>query len=494
MKIWKPLLTLAFCAVALCGCGRDAGPFTQEGCMEFLHNNMPVEDAFAYDESYWAENVAKTLEVREKMGWDVPEKEFLHFVLPVRVADEPLDRFRLEYADSVCEAVKGLSMYDAVLELNYWCLSHVNYNPDAQGNLSPLGVMAWKGAQCDGLTVFTVNVLRAAGIPARKVDVSWAHVGMGHSWTEVWVDGKWYFIGSVEPHVRLNAAWFNDPASRCYQTSVKVFGRYDGPEPVISRTDLGTTVNTIPLYTRNLRDASVTVVDSRNRPVPGATVDFMAYNAGSLFSLGKSVTGSDGRAVLRSVGCGSIIVFAFKDDSYGVCVEDGSESDIVMREHSDDPVHFATTALRIPPVDLMYEAPTDEQFEHVLERDAVCDSIRVSIAGSANPDSLARKAVRDACRPHIPRVDVPSTVGNVRLQPVVSGDIAMGRDFSFMAFCSDGLEPVRSIYVAPGRYLLVTGFRPDEDSVVLGLDVFTIPENVKTARIPVALRSDYRSR
>ena len=54
---------------------------------------MPLPDSLVFPREYWEENVAKTLQVRDRMGWDIPEREFLHFVLPLRVNNEDLDDF-----------------------------------------------------------------------------------------------------------------------------------------------------------------------------------------------------------------------------------------------------------------------------------------------------------------------------------------------------------------------------------------------------------------
>ena len=494
MKIWKLLLAMAFSASAFCGCGGGDGELDVDRCLDFLYDNMPVDDEFAYDHTFWEENVAKTLEIRDRMGWDVPEREFLHFVLPVRVGDEPLDRFRLEYADSICAAVEGMNMSDAVLEINYWCLSHVNYRSDAPGNLSPLGVMAYKGSQCDGLTVFTVNAMRAAGIPARKVICCWSHADLGHGWTEVWVDGKWLFCGSAEPHVYPGIGWFNDRASQCFQTEVAVFGRYDGPEPVVSRSDGCTTINSLALYTRNLRDASVRVVDLKGAPVQGATVDFRYYNSGSLMSIGQCVTGPDGVATVRGTGCGSLVAFAFKDGMAGIGIDDGSRPSIELRGLPDESVHVATAELSIPPADDNIPPYTDEQFLQVLARDAVCDSIRNSLPDFQNPDSVARAAVLRASRPYIPHVRLPASSGEISVVPVTDGSLQYGHDFSLLRLDAGKLEPVRSLKVAPGRYILVTGRRCGESNVIVSLDMFVIPEGIDVARLPVSIPSETHSR
>ena len=102
-------------------------PLTRDGYVDYLYKYMPLPDSLANPRSFWEEAVEKTLEVRDRMKWGVPEKEFRHFVLPLRVNNEDLDRFRALYADELCQRVKGMSLHDAALELNHWCHEWVTY-------------------------------------------------------------------------------------------------------------------------------------------------------------------------------------------------------------------------------------------------------------------------------------------------------------------------------------------------------------------------------
>ena len=86
--------------------------------VEWLYASMPLPDSLQYPREYWEANVAKTLEVRQAMDWGIPEREFRHFVLPLRVNNEALDDFRTVYADTLCRRVKGLSLGEAALEIN----------------------------------------------------------------------------------------------------------------------------------------------------------------------------------------------------------------------------------------------------------------------------------------------------------------------------------------------------------------------------------------
>ena len=106
----KALLVAVACCLALASCTSRSDKY-----VDFLYAGMPLPDSAAHDRAWWQANVDKTLAVRDRMGWGVPEREFRHFVLPLRVNNEPLDDFRLLYADTLCARVAGLSLAEAAV-------------------------------------------------------------------------------------------------------------------------------------------------------------------------------------------------------------------------------------------------------------------------------------------------------------------------------------------------------------------------------------------
>ena len=84
--------------------------------MTFLYAYMPIGDITDYSGAFYLENVRQAFQAKEEMPWgkDIPEKEFRHFVLPVRVNNENLDSSRMVFYAELKDRVKGLSLYDAV--------------------------------------------------------------------------------------------------------------------------------------------------------------------------------------------------------------------------------------------------------------------------------------------------------------------------------------------------------------------------------------------
>ncbi len=284
--------------------------------LEFLYAYMPLADAVDYPASYYLDQVRATFRIREEMGWKVPEREFRHFVLPIRVNNENLDTARVVFNREIAPRVKGLSMKEAILEVNHWCHEKMTYQPSDARTSSPLASMMNALGRCGEESTFCVAALRSVGIPARQVYTPrWAHTDDNHAWVEAWADGQWHFIGACEPEPVLDLGWFNAPASRAMLMHTKVFGRYDGPEEVVLESPNYTEVNLIDNYATTAR-ADFRVVDAAGKPVEGARVDFCIYNYAEFYPAVSKYTDADGRTFLSS-GLGDLLVWASKDGAYG---------------------------------------------------------------------------------------------------------------------------------------------------------------------------------
>ena len=290
----------------------------QKEAMTFLYAYMPLADIADHPGEFYLENVDYAFKAREEMPWGkvVPEREFRHFVLPIRVNNENLDDSRKVFYEELKDRVKNLSLYDAVLEVNHWCHEKVIYTPSDARTSSPLASVKTAYGRCGEESTFTVAALRSVGIPARQVYTPrWAHTDDNHAWVEAWVDGKWYFLGACEPEPVLNLGWFNAPASRGMLMHTKVFGRYNGPEEVMYRTPRYTEINVIDNYAPTAK-ADVTIVDADGKPVADAKVEFKVYNYAEFYTVASKQTDADGKTFLTA-GKGDMLVWASKDGKFG---------------------------------------------------------------------------------------------------------------------------------------------------------------------------------
>ena len=286
--------------------------------LQFLYAYMPLADVTDYPVEFHLQNVRATLEAREQMPWGkkVPDLLFNHFVLPLRVNNEALDMSRPVFYKEVKERVAGMSMADAILEVNHWCHEHVTYQPSDARTLSPLACMNTAIGRCGEESTFTVAALRAVGIPARQVYTPrWAHTDDNHAWVEAWADGSWHFRGACEPEAVLDLGWFNAPASRAMLMHTRAFGDYNGPEEVMLRTRNFTEINLIGNYAATA-SSQVQVLDKSGHPVKGARVEFRIYNYGEFYPAATKYTDNKGLTSLTA-GKGDMLVWASKDGWYG---------------------------------------------------------------------------------------------------------------------------------------------------------------------------------
>lgn len=294
----------------------------EKEALEFLYAYMPLSDLADYDGEYFLGQVRAAFEARDYFDWGkkIPDDVFRHFVLVSRVNNENLDTARQVFFDELKDRVKGLTMEQAVLEVNHWCHEKVTYRGTDGRTSSPLALMKTSWGRCGEESTFTTTALRAVGIPARQCYTPrWVHTDSNHAWVEAWVDGEWRYVGACEPEPELDVAWFSAPVKRAMMVHTNVFGLYDGPEEKNLQTDLYSVINLLENYVDadNRRVVKVKVVDKNTgNPVDGAEVKFMIYNFAEYYPISSTRTSKDGVASVIT-GLGDVMIWANKDDAYG---------------------------------------------------------------------------------------------------------------------------------------------------------------------------------
>ncbi len=321
----KLFLIIAF-AILATACSNNK----EQKALAFLNASMPQCDLVDYSEDYFLKNIQTSFKAKKEMPWGkrVPEREFKHFVLPIRVNNENLDDFRMAYYEELRDRVKDLSMYDAVLEVNHWCHEKVNYKGSDSRTSSPMATIKTSWGRCGEESTLLVSALRTVCIPARQVYVPrWAHCDDNHAWVEAWVDGQWHFLGACEPEPVLDLGWFNAPASRALLVHTRVLGDYDGPEEVISKTPYYTEINVIDNYAETAK-LNVKIVGDYKKNVKDARVDFKIYNYSEYHTVATKYTDNQGETWLTA-GRGTMMVYASKDEKIGWDVVKIGEIDTV---------------------------------------------------------------------------------------------------------------------------------------------------------------------
>jgi len=329
----------------------------------FLFAYMPLNDMADYSGEFFLANADMALKARKEFPWGkhIPDDIFLHYVLPYRVNNENLDSFRLIYYDEIKERIKGLGLNDAALEINHWCHEKVTYQPSDSRTSSPMYTILSARGRCGEESTFTVTALRTAGIPARQVYTPrWAHTDDNHAWVEVWIDGKWHYMGACEPEPVLDRGWFTEPARRAMLVHSKSFGASSGNENAIRKMKYFTEVNNLSRYAIT-KKLFVKVLDSLNNPVSDALVEYKLYNYAEFYSLASLKTDMNGLSSFET-GMGDLLIWAVKNDKFSFRKVSVSENDTVSLNLENNIRQSGTEILDIvvPPVqDSFPSLPSD---------------------------------------------------------------------------------------------------------------------------------------
>lgn len=352
--------------------------------MKYLYANMPYSDVGNYSFDMIRDYAAHGVFLWENSPYRdrMTEKMFLSDVLYHRVNEEEIKPCRSFFWNQVKELVQGRSMLEAVLEINYWCASEVTYQATDDRTSSAIDIYRCGFGRCGEESVFAVNVLRSAGIPARQVYVpKWSHCDDNHAWVEVWCDGIWHYIGACEPEAVPDRGWFTNAASRAMLVRSRRFerpaagpagwgigldGSFDAeaekrldmaerngseaekmPEVTdldgssaktekmtgiteesdrfICREGIDVILNQLDRYART-RKITVQVTDTKGRAVPDAVVSMEVLNYAELSPI-ASIKADQNGCVSFVTGLGSLHIAACADGKYGECMADTRSED-----------------------------------------------------------------------------------------------------------------------------------------------------------------------
>jgi transglutaminase-like putative cysteine protease len=302
----------------------------QKEALQFLFAYMPLSDLADYSGDFFLANINAALRARSETPWGmkIPEEIFLHYVLPFRVNNENLDSFRIAFYDEIMDRIHGLDLENAALEINHWCHEKVAYQPADIRTSSPMCTILSARGRCGEESTFTVASLRTAGIPARQVYTPrWAHTDDNHAWVEVWIDGKWYYMGACEPEPVLDRGWFTEPARRAMLVHTKSFGAWYGDQNIINKYKFYTEVNNLSKYAP-VKRLIVKVTDDEDNPVSNSLVEYKLYNYAEFYTLAAVPTDDNGISSFET-GFGDLLVWASKDSGFGYRLVTGSETDTI---------------------------------------------------------------------------------------------------------------------------------------------------------------------
>lgn len=299
--------------------------------MQFLYAYMSLNDLIDKTPHFYLQQVQIAFEAQKTFNWgkSVPEDLFRHFVMPPRVNNEDLDTARVLFFNELKPRIINLTMYEAALEVNHWCHEKMAYRGADERTSSPLASLLTALGRCGEESTFAVTAFRAVGIPARQCYTPrWAHTDDNHAWVEVWVDGKWQYLGACEPEPELNMGWFAQPAKRAMMVHTNVFGPYRGKEEILLYDQNFTKINLIQNYATT-KTISVRVLDAKGIPVPQSIVKFQLYNYAEFYTIAEQKTTENGISKITT-GLGDLMVWAIAGNKFGYKKISVSETDTVV--------------------------------------------------------------------------------------------------------------------------------------------------------------------
>lgn len=294
----------------------------EEILMRFLYGTMPVRDGGEYGFEVFLSFVKHALWLRENVEWcrELPEDIFVHHVLYYRINSEDISDCRSFFCRKLQSRISGMTLKEAVLEINYWCAEHVVYESTDSRTASPMTLYRCGRGRCGEESTFAVTAYRSVGIPARQVYTPrWAHCDDNHAWVEVYVEGEWYFLGACEPEGILNKGWFAAPASRAILIHSRTFCDFvsQSAEECVGREEMLIYYNNTSAYGKTAV-LTIKVKDRLGNPVKEASVALEILNMSEFFPAAVLLTDELGEARITA-GRGTVHIRAWKGSFFAEC-------------------------------------------------------------------------------------------------------------------------------------------------------------------------------
>jgi hypothetical protein len=288
---------------------RDTCTAAEAQAFDFLFAWLPTADLAAWRAGQVIADIRLALATRAEAPWrdQVDEESFLRFVLPHRVAQEPVEAWRPRLHDLLWPRVRDLSLPDAILETNRFCREWATFQPSSARDQAPSATMARGLGRCEEEMIFFVCAARSVGIPARPCYTPWWTASDdNHAWVEAWAGDRWHYLGACEPEAELDRAWFTGPARRAGLVLSVAYGEGvpssastgSAATEVYARGRGATLVNSTGVYTTAGRAtvhwadlAATGIADTLALKRAKVPVTIHVFNSGSLVPLGTFAAG-----------------------------------------------------------------------------------------------------------------------------------------------------------------------------------------------------------
>jgi transglutaminase-like putative cysteine protease len=284
---------------------------------EFILDNSSDNDLAVLTPAYLDEHLTYALKTKDlPYTKDIPEELFRHFILPLRISQEPFEEWRKKFYDDLYDKVSRVStINEAIMIADLYYTEGVYFKQTSGRDQGPLLCIKRGYGRCEEMMILQMCVSRAVGIPCRPASAPyWSFTNSNHVWTEVWTPEGWKIVPEAYPVKYRQSSWEIDRALKAPLITTSAFGKYASKD-VLESMDYSTEINTTMNYTKVI-PTTVTVQDKAGNPIKNANVYYYATTFGGLFVLQTAETDENGVARVE-FGESSMFVTAGKDKLIG---------------------------------------------------------------------------------------------------------------------------------------------------------------------------------
>lgn len=279
--------------------------------MEYLYGTMPLSDVANYEFEVFLSYAKHGIILLETTK--VPKDIFLNYVLYHRINNESIEDCRSFFHDEVVKEMGEIvPSEEKILAINYFCASHVTYRASDDRTAAPKVIYQKGHGRCGEQSTLVCSIYRSVGLPARQVySKRWSHCDDNHAWVEIYLDGKWYFLGACEPEEVLNKGWFLVASSRSMLIHHRTFGIEKNSRNWIQKEGNSSIYNELKTYAPTV-DLQVTVQDQEGNLLD-CTVNFGILNYSEICNIAQIKT-KNGRCNLET-GLGALFISIYQENS-----------------------------------------------------------------------------------------------------------------------------------------------------------------------------------
>ncbi len=276
-------------------------------------NNLPEVDLVRADSALLINTILYPDSARKIFKWsaDIPDDIWRMYVLYPRLSQEPLEDYRPYFFEVLYPILDTCSDFiSAVNTLHSWATETVKFKPTQRRDQGPFETLKSGYGRCEELMIFNASACRTVGIPVREAFAPyWSFTDNNHAWTEVFIDGKWQYIG-VSGNTTINNSWFSKHTTRTILICALAPGEIENPNKL--RNIYGASlINSTSNYAQTIK-TRITVL-SDNIPVDSAYVSFAVFNWGAFRQILGLYTDSEG-IIEVELGLTSVLIGAEKDN------------------------------------------------------------------------------------------------------------------------------------------------------------------------------------